>query len=146
MTNISITSTFLILTLLLASVPVVALAQSLTGSVVSVGDGDTIRVATGGKIITARLACVDAPETSQVPFGKAAADRLRQLLPPNQQVTLRVADTDRYGRSVAKVYKGDLPINLALVQEGQAVVYREYLNACPELRENVVLQKPMTVC
>lgn len=81
---------------------------------------------------------MDAPETSQVPFGKAAADRLRQLLPPNQQVTLRVADTDRYGRSVAKVYKGDLPINLALVQEGQAVVYREYLNACPELRERLL--------
>lgn len=128
----------LILTLLLTSTPVVALAQTLTGRVVSVGDGDTLRVATGGKTITARLACVDSPETAQVPFGKAATERLRQLLPPGQQVDLRVADTDRYGRSVAKVYKGNLSINLALVQEGQAVVYREYLNACPELRERLL--------
>lgn len=77
-------------------------------------------------------------ETAQASFGKAAADRLRQLLPPGQQVSLRVADTDRYGRSVAKVYKGDLSINLALVQEGQAAVYREYLSACPELRERLL--------
>ncbi len=128
----------LILTLLLAPVPVIAIAQTLTGHVISVGDGDTLRVGTGGKTVTVRLACIDSPETAQAPFGKAAADRLRQLLPPSQQVTLRVADTDRYGRSVAKVYKGNLSINLALVQEGQAVVYREYLNACPELKERLL--------
>lgn len=62
-----------------------------------------------------RLACIDAPETAQDPFGKAAAKRLRQLLPPGQQATLRIVDTDRYGRSFAKVYKGNLSINLALV-------------------------------
>lgn len=124
MTSRSIAS-ISILTLLLTSTPVVAIpkgqaseagiAQTLTGHVLSVGDGDTLRVATDGKTITVRLACVDSPETSQAPFGKAATERLRQLLPPGQQVTLRVADTDRYGRSVAKVYKGDLSINLALV-------------------------------
>lgn len=118
--------------------PFSAQAQTLTGRVVSVGDGDTLRVAAGGRTITVRLACIDSPETAQVPFGKAATDRLRQLLPPIQQVTLRVADTDRYGRSVTKVYKGDLSINLALVQEGQAIVYREYLNACLELRERLI--------
>lgn len=138
---INIAST-LLLTLLLVSTPVVAIpkgqksvagiAQTLAGRVVSVGDGDRLRVATGGKTLTVRLSCVDAPETAQVPFGKAATERLRQLLPPGQQVTLRVADTDRYGRSVAKVYKDNLSINLTLVQEGIAIVYRQYLNACPE--------------
>lgn len=137
MINTSICTT-LIFSLLLASTPVVVIAQTLTGRVISVGDGDTLRVATGGKTVTVRLACVDAAETAQAPFGKAATDRLRQLLPPGQQVTLRVADTDRYGRSVAKVYKGDLSINLALVQERQAVVYRQYLSACPELKERLL--------
>lgn len=28
---------------------------------------------------------------------------------------------------------------MALVQEGQAVVYRQYLNACPELRERLLV-------
>jgi micrococcal nuclease len=54
-----------------------------------------------------------------------------------QVVTLRIADTDRYGRSVANVYVGDTSINLALVQKGQAAVYRQYLSACPELREQL---------
>lgn len=129
MINTSICAT-LIFTLLSTLTPVVAIAQTLTGRVVCVGDGDTLRVAMGGKTVTVRLAYVDAPETAQSPFGKAATNRLRQLLPPGQQVTLKVADKDRYGRSVAKDYKDNLSINLALVQEGQAIVYREYLNAC----------------
>jgi micrococcal nuclease len=129
------TITVLLLTSLF---PLSAKAQTLSGHIVSVGDGDTLRVATGAKTITVRLACVDAPETAQVPYGKVAAVRLKQLLPAGQQVTLKLVDTDRYGRSVAKVYKGDLSINLALVQEGQAVVYRQYLNGCPELRERLI--------
>lgn len=127
-----------IFSLLLASVPVVAIAQTITGCVVSVGDGDTLRVATGGKTLTVRLACVDSPETSQVPFGKASGERLRQLLPVGHQVTLKVADTYRYGRSVAKVYKNNFSINLALIQEGQTVIYRQYLSACPELKERLL--------
>jgi len=42
--------------------------------VLSIGDGDTIRVTTptGTKKTTVRLACIDAPETSQAPYGNAA--------------------------------------------------------------------------
>jgi len=118
--------------------PLIAQAQTLTGRVVSVGDGDTIRVAGSGKTLTVRAACVDAPESAQKPYGPAATQRLKQLLPVGQAVTLRVVDTDRYGRSVAKIYKGNLSINLALVQEGQAVVYRQYLAGCPELRDRLL--------
>ncbi|CAA9354990.1 putative nuclease [uncultured Leptolyngbya sp.] len=118
--------------------PLLAQAQTITGRVVSVGDGDTIRVAASGKTLTVRASCVDAPETLQKPFGPAATRRLKQLLPVGQAVTLKVVDTDRYGRSVAKIYKGNLSINLALVQEGQAVVYRQYLAGCPELRDRLL--------
>jgi len=51
-------------------------------TVVSVGDGDTLRVvAENNTITTVRLACVDAPETRQAPYGQMSRDRLRQLLP-----------------------------------------------------------------
>jgi micrococcal nuclease len=115
-----------------------AIAQTITGTVVSVGDGDTIRVKTTDKTLTVRLACVDAPEVAQAPYGQAASTRLKQLLPLGQTVSLRIADTDRYGRSVAKVYQGNQSINLALVQEGRAVVYRQYLKSCPELRDRLL--------
>jgi micrococcal nuclease len=113
-------------------------AQAITGTIVSVGDGDTIRVRTADKILTVRLSCLDAPEMSQRPYGQASANRLKQILPVGQAVTLQVVDTDRYGRTVAKVFTGSTSVNLALVQEGQAVVYRQYLSGCPELRDHLL--------
>jgi micrococcal nuclease len=125
-----------LLSISLSSSP--AIAQTITGAIVSVGDGDTIRVRTPDKTLTVRLSCVDAPEISQRPYGQAASNRLKQLLPVGQDVTLRITDTDRYGRCVAKVYTGNTSINLALVQEGQAAVYRQYLGGCPELRDRLL--------
>ena len=115
-----------------------AIAQPLQATVVSVGDGDTVRVRTSAKTLTVRLACMDAPEMSQRPFGQASANRLKQLLPVGQTVALKIVDTDKYGRTVAKIYSGSLSVNLALVQEGQAVVYRQYLAGCPELRDRLL--------
>jgi micrococcal nuclease len=113
-------------------------AQAIAGTIVSVGDGDTIRVRTADKTLTVRLSCIDSPEMSQKPYGQASANRLRQLLPVGQTVTLQVVDTDRYRRTVAKVFTGKTSVNLTLVQEGQAAVYRQYLSGCPELRERLL--------
>lgn len=99
------------------------------GTVVSTGDGDTLRVNLGGETVTTRVACIDAPETAQ-PFGPQAADRLAQKLPIGTPVTLRVVDTDRYGRTVAEVYRQGQSVGLQLVAEGYAVVYDEYLDGC----------------
>ena len=49
--------------------------------VLNVGDGDTLKVQDGQTKITVRLACVDAPERAQTPWGQAASERLKQLLP-----------------------------------------------------------------
>jgi micrococcal nuclease len=110
--------------------PTPLLAQTnQTGTVISTGDGDTLRVQINGKPATVRLACVDAPESTQA-GGKEAAARLSQFLPKNQSVQLRVVELDRYGRTVAEVFKGGQSVNLQMVQEGRAVVYRQYLSAC----------------
>ena len=109
-----------------------------TGAVISVGDGDTLRMAYQGKPVTVRLACVDAPETGQTPYGPAARDRLRELLPRATEISFREVDRDRYGRIVAEVFVEGTSVNLKLVQEGQAVVYRQYLSGCPESRETLL--------
>ncbi len=113
-------------------------AQTITGTVVSVGDGDTIRVSTADKTLTIRLACLDAAEMSQKPYGLAAANRLKQLLPIGRPVSLMIGGKDVHGRTVAKVFAGNTSINLSLVQEGQAVVYPQYLKECPELRDRLL--------
>jgi micrococcal nuclease len=112
--------------------------RAISGTVLSVGDGDTFRAKERDKVFTIRLACIDAPEIKQKPYGVVAANRLKQLLPIGQPVTLEIISTDRYARKVAQVYSGNTSINLALVQEGYAVVYSQYLKSCPELRERLL--------
>jgi endonuclease YncB( thermonuclease family) len=79
--------------------------------------------------VTVRLACIDAPETAQSPYGQQARNYLQQRLPVGREVRLEVKTTDRYGRSVAEVIS-DININLALVEDGQAFAYRQYLSGC----------------
>jgi len=97
--------------------------------VVSIGDGDTIRVRHGDKVETIRLACIDAPEMAQVPYGDQARRYLQIRQPLQRQVTIHSLNTDRYGRTVAEVI-GDINLNLALVEDGQAFVYPKYLGQC----------------
>jgi endonuclease YncB( thermonuclease family) len=118
-----------LLLVLAALLPGAGSAQALKGEVLSIGDGDTIRVRQGGRAITVRLACIDAPETAQRPYGQQARSYLQQRLPIGREVTLEVKTTDRYGRSVAEVIS-DININLAMVEDGQAFAYRQYLGGC----------------
>ena len=100
--------------------------------VLSVGDGDTIRVTTtsGTGKTTVRLGCIDAPETSQAPYGNAARQALQEQLPIGTEISLRAKATDRYGRTVAEVLKGTTNINQALVATGAALVYWQYIDGC----------------
>ena len=106
------------------------LGQAATAAtVISIGDGDTISVLERGQKLKVRLACIDAPETAQSPYGMASRNQLKALLPLGSTVSLRVQAVDRYGRSVAEVI-GKGIVNLAMVQSGQAFVYRQYLGRC----------------
>lgn len=109
--------------------PVGVAAQGVTATVLSIGDGDTIRIRQAGKVLTVRLACIDAPETAQGPYGQQARNYLQQRLPVGREVNLDVKTTDRYGRSVAEVIS-EININLAMVEDGQAFAYRQYLSGC----------------
>ena len=119
--------------LVLTGLSLAALApfgQAATAAtVLSIGDGDTISVLERGQKLKVRLACIDAPETAQSPYGMASRNQLKALLPLGSTVSLRVQAVDRYGRSVAEVI-GKSTVNLAMVQSGQAFVYRQYLVRC----------------
>jgi endonuclease YncB( thermonuclease family) len=109
--------------------PAEVVAQGVKATVLSIGDGDTIRVRQAGKALTVRLACIDAPENSQTPYGLKSRQHLQQRLPIGNEVSLNIKTTDRYGRSVAEVFSG-VNINMALVEDGQAFAYRQYLGGC----------------
>ena len=103
-------------------------------TVVSVGDGDTIRVSEGSRRLTIRLACIDAPEASQRPWGPRSTAFLKQLTPVGSEVTLRVQTTDRYGRTVAELLNRRGNVNQLMVGAGEAFASRRYLRQCDSQR------------
>lgn len=97
----------------------------ITGRVIRVYDGDTLTVQDAqGARHTIRLAGIDAPETRQA-HGLIARDALRGKV-LQRQVSVVVVDTDRYGRTVGVVLAGGESINLGMVQQGHAWLYRDY--------------------
>ena len=115
--------------------PAFILAQNPSATVVSIGDGDTLRIREAGQVTTIRLACVDAPERKQTHWGQQSTSRLKQLLPPATSVQVRTINRDRYGRTVAELYVGKQSVNLQMVKDGQAVVYHQYLSGCAATKD-----------
>lgn len=89
--------------------------------VVSVHDGDTLKLDDGRTI---RLSGIDAPEISQ-PYGEQSRDLLRKL---TRKKDIRVVEStkDRYGRTVAELFRGKRSINREMVHKGAAWWFRKY--------------------
>jgi endonuclease YncB( thermonuclease family) len=109
--------------LLLIAVP--AWAETLTGRVVAIADGDTLTLLTPGRRqVKIRLHGIDTPESRQ-PWGTRARQALSDLA-FQKPARVEVQDTDRYGRTVGRVYVGAVDINAELVRRGMAWVYTRY--------------------
>jgi len=99
-------------------------AEDFYGKVISVHDGDTIRVLVGKQQKKVRLFGIDAPESNQA-FGKVSQNFLKDLV-WKREVKVEFKELDRYGRIVGIVYLGDVNINLEMIKKGMAWVYITY--------------------
>lgn len=116
-----------LIALLCLVVSVHAHAESITGRVVGVADGDTLTVLDSSKGLTKiRLHQIDAPEKKQ-DFGQRSKQSLSDLV-YGKQVRVEVFDTDHYGRTVGKVWVNGTDANLEQVKRGMAWVYEKYAN------------------
>lgn len=93
-------------------------------------DGDTCRVQFGDNVsFNIRLAGIDAPEvksrkmTSSQPHGEAARDFLNKSL-QNQTVRITQLDLDQYNRPIVEIYKQATLMNLEMISQGHAEVFR----------------------
>jgi micrococcal nuclease len=108
-----------------------AYADSVTGKVIGVHDGDTITVLDAQKQqVKVRLNGIDAPEIGQA-FGRNAKEELSEQV-FGKTVRVVVAGTDRYGRTVGDVYVREKWVNLEMVAYGMAWHYKQYSKS-PEL-------------
>jgi endonuclease YncB( thermonuclease family) len=120
--------------LLLAGSPVFAADLVGRGHVI---DGDTLTLETrGGASVTIRLAGIDAPEAAQTcsgatgapfPCGDEASAALIRIIAGRE---LRCEPTpgarDRYRRTVATCFAGQVDVGREMVLAGEAVAFRRY--------------------
>jgi endonuclease YncB( thermonuclease family) len=100
-----------------------SLANMLEGRVVAIADGDTFKLlSAGNQQIKIRLAEIDTPESKQ-PYGNKAKQELSSLI-FGKTVTVTTVDTDRYGRTVGRVFVDNMDVNAEMIQRGAAWVYR----------------------
>lgn len=103
----------------------VVFAETVTGRVVAVADGDTVTVLdstnTHWKI---RLSGIDAPE-KKMPFGQRSKQSLSDKV-FNKVVTVEYSKRDKYGRTVGKVLVDGVDANLEQIKAGLAWHYKKY--------------------
>ncbi len=96
------------------------------GRVVGITDGDTITVLDDqNQQHTIRLAEIDAPERGQ-PWGNRSRQALSALV-FGKTISVQQTDTDRYDRIVARLFADGRDVNRAMVEQGHAWAYRQYL-------------------
>lgn len=100
-------------------------AQTYSGKVVGVSDGDTITVLADRKPLKVRLAEIDTPEKGQ-PYGTRAKQALSELV-FGKDVAVTRQSIDRYGRMVAHVNVNGVDVNAEMIRGGHAWVYRQYV-------------------
>jgi micrococcal nuclease len=101
-----------------------AQAELWQAACVSVLDGDSLVVMHAGVKKEIRLYGIDAPEFDQS-FGKQARLCARALA-FNKKVAVEPIETDKYGRTVAKVHIAGDCLNELLIARGCAWVYTRY--------------------
>lgn len=105
-------------------------AESYSGLVVSVADGDTVTVLDGAnQQHKVRLSGIDAPEKAQA-FGNVSRQHLAKLV-FQKRVTIEFEKLDRYRREVGKVLVAGQDINLQQIEAGLAWHYKKYQSEQP---------------
>ncbi|MBC74754.1 MAG: hypothetical protein CME64_01945 [Halobacteriovoraceae bacterium] len=104
--------------------------KRIVGECSRVLDGDTVEVDYGYRPLKIRLAFIDAPEKSQMafdsnPIGLWSTQLLEQHCLGNQ-ITVNIIQKDRYGRYLGEIFHEDRSLNLLMVEEGMALIYRNY--------------------
>ena len=111
-----------------------AFAETFSGAVVGVLDGDTIEVLHNRHSERIRLNGIDCPEKGQA-NGHKAKDAVADLV-FGKEVTLQTYGLDKYGRTIADVHLHDgTNVNQRLVKDGWCWWYRKYAPGNAELEK-----------
>ena len=112
----------LIAACLLAALPVKA--DTLTGRVVAITDGDSLTVVVDRREVKVQLADIDAPDSRQA-FGTRSKQALSDIC-LGKDARLETRDRDGMSRTIATVYCAGRNANAEQVWQGMAWVFERY--------------------
>ena len=116
--------------LLATAVVVLISPPAQTDTVVRILDGDTIITRENGQEQRVRLACIDAPEMKDEPYGLQSKQALVGMIPPGTEVRLEVKGKDRYGRTVAELFMKNKNVGMLIVPKRLAKIWPKYAYQC----------------
>lgn len=110
-----------------------AIGKLIPVKIVSVTDGDTMKINLNGKTETVRLLLVDTPEVKHPskpvqPFGPEASAFAKKMLKEGKEVQIEidVSERDKYGRLLAYLWVDGKMFNEMLLEKGLARVAYVY--------------------
>ena len=98
-------------------------AQTYTGTVVFIKDGDTFVFQTESGSLTVRMQGIDAPEKDQ-PFGQESKAFLMQY--KDRKGSLQTFGVDKYGRTLGVLFVDNENVNYLSVLNGASWHYEQY--------------------
>ena len=119
---------------LILLLPAHAQAETFTGKVEWVTDGDSINVAREGKSVRVRLFGIDCPEMDQK-YGKEAKEVARELA-FGKVVSIESKGKDRYGRTIGRVkLPSGKSLSRELIRAGACWWYKRYAKSEVEFKD-----------
>jgi len=103
-----------------------ASADTFTGRVVEITDGDTLTLLIGRQHRKINLAAIDAPERYQA-WGDQSRTNLSRLA-LNQSAVATCTQLDRWGNHICKLTVSTLDIGLEQIKDGMAWWFRQDAN------------------
>lgn len=113
-----------LLGLLLGLLALSAQAESFSGKVVAVLDGDTVLVLRNNKPVKVRLLEIDAPEKAQA-YGVQSRQSLQDMV-GKKVVQVETRAVDQYGRLLGQLSLNGMDINREQVRRGMAWEYSNH--------------------
>jgi len=125
---IRVSSRYLLLLLVILQIALFAegpkVIDEISGKVIGITDGDTIKILDGKTSQTVRLEGIDAPEAKQS-FGAKSKQALSKMI-AGKPVVVQVSGTDQYERTLGKVLVDGIDVNAKMIEDGWAWHFKKY--------------------
>ena len=106
--------------------------------VLSIHNGQQLLIEVNGQGRTLRLACLQAPRPSQVPWAGRAEQAMVSMVSPGAKGTFELRSRDVYGRLVGRLLVNGRDIGADLIRQGAVFAWDGFLGRCDDLNYSAI--------